>query len=373
VAKSRHQEGRVEEAGKKIRKWRGHYYVYVQQENGTEVRRHRVVTLGLKAKLKKYEAEQKLREIITREVGTGGARPDDMVSLEWFWTNRFLPLKTWRHSTRYVVVHAMKHYVLSRFGDVRLCDLRKFDLQAHINKLAENYSKSIVGKACTWIRAVLEEAVEQEYLRKNPARKLVMPPTRATCKRFLTPEEYRKMLSVLTGRDRLIFRLFVFCAFRPGELFALRWRSFLSYALRIEEAVYHGKLGTPKTKGSAGLVTLPQSLAEELKAWYEESGQPAADEFIFPSKRGTPLDAHNYLRRDVLRPAAEKVGIKGLTFQALRRTFATHFHRVGTVKDQQAQMRHSNAQTTMNVYTQAVSESLKSAMEEFDRKMAESF
>jgi integrase len=141
--------------------------------------------------------------------------------------------------------------------------------------------------------------------------------------------------------DRLIFRLFVFCAFRPGELFALRWRSFLSYALRIEEAIYHGKLGRPKTKGSAGLVTLPQSLAEELKAWYEESGQPAADEFIFPSKRGTPLDAHNYLRRDVLRPAAEKVGIKGLTFQALRRTFATHFHRVDTVKDQQAQMRHS--------------------------------
>jgi len=75
----------------------------------------------------------------------------------------------------------------------------------------------------------------------------------------------------------------------------------------------------------------------------------------------------------LLRPAAEKVGIKGLTFQALRRTFATHFHRVGTVKDQQAQMRHSNAQTTINVYTQAVSESLKSAMEEFDRKMAESF
>ena len=79
------------------------------------------------------------------------------------------------------------------------------------------------------------------------------------------------------------------------------------------------------------------------------------------------------LRRDVLRPAAESVGIKGITFQALRRTFATHFHRVGTIKDQQSQMRHSNAQTTMNVYTQTVSESLKEAMEEFDRKMSKLF
>jgi integrase len=75
----------------------------------------------------------------------------------------------------------------------------------------------------------------------------------------------------------------------------------------------------------------------------------------------------------VLKPAAKKAGIKGLTFQALRRTFATHFHRIGTVKDQQSQMRHADAQTTMNVYTQAVSESLEAALEEFDRKMSESF
>lgn len=75
----------------------------------------------------------------------------------------------------------------------------------------------------------------------------------------------------------------------------------------------------------------------------------------------------------MLKPAAEQVGNKGLTFQALRRTFATHFHRIGTVKDQQSQMRHSDAQTTMTVYTQAVSETLKAALEEFDRKMGKSF
>jgi integrase len=72
----------------------------------------------------------------------------------------------------------------------------------------------------------------------------------------------------------------------------------------------------------------------------------------------------------VLRPTAEKLGIKGVTFQSLRRTFETHFHRVGTVKDQQAQMRHANAQTTMNIYTQTLSDSLRKAMEEFDREIA---
>lgn len=74
---------------------------------------------------------------------------------------------------------------------------------------------------------------------------------------------------------------------------------------------------------------------------------------------------------EVLQPAAENIGIEGLTFQPLRRTFATHFHGIGTIKDQQSQMRHSTAQITMDVYTQTVSESLRSAMESFDQKLRE--
>lgn len=371
MPKARSQQGRVEEVGKRLRQWRGHYFVYVRREDGSEVRKHKIVNLGPKAQMRKFEAQKKLREIISRENGSGGARSDDTVSFEWFWTNRFLPMKTWRRSTRDTVVYVMKHHVFPRFGEVRICDLRKFDLQTHLNKLATHYSKSVVDKARTWIRAALEEAVEQDYLQKNPARKLAMPPTRATCKRFLTRGEYHALLGVLSGRDQLIFRLFVLCAFRPGELFALRWRCFTGNEIRIEEAVYRGKLGPTKTKGSAARVVLPNSLADDLRQWFDDSGHPSPDTFIFPSERGTPLDAHNYLRRDVLRSAALKVGITGLTFQSLRRTFATHFHHVGTVKDQQAQMRHANAQTTMNIYTQPVSETLRHAMEAFDRRMSD--
>ena len=48
--------------------------------------------------------------------------------------------------------------------------------------------------------------------------------------------QYNQHSMLLTGRDRLTFRLFVLCAFRPGELFALRWRTFRGDALRIEES-----------------------------------------------------------------------------------------------------------------------------------------
>jgi integrase len=355
MARERQQRGWVEETGKKVKKWRGHYFIYIRNSETVDTRKHRVVTLGLKSELRKWEAEKKLKEIIESETGTVTAKPDLNVTLSWFWHNRFLPLQVgWRDSTRNAVIYTMDRHVLPAFGKVPIANLRRFDLQTYLNKLAAKYSKSLVDKAKTWIRAVLEEAVEQEYLVKNPARKLAMPPTRPTCKRFLTKAEYHSLLGVLRGRDRLILRLFVLCALRPGELFALRWKCFVDGCLKIEEAVYRGKLGEPKTRGSAARVALPRSLAADLTRWYEESGSPRPNDLIFPSTVNKPIDAHNYLRRNVLQPAAESLNIKGVTFQCLRRTFATHFHRVGTVKDQQAQMRHTNAQTTMNVYTQTL-------------------
>lgn len=42
---------------------------------------------------------------------------------------------------------------------------------------------------------------------------------------------------------------------------------------------------------------------------------------------------------------------------------------MGTVKDQQSQMRYSTAKMTLDVYTQSVSESLKAAVEAFDYKL----
>ncbi len=72
---------------------------------------------------------------------------------------------------------------------------------------------------------------------------------------------------------------------------------------------------------------MPVSLQKELEVWRESCDYPGADEFVFPSRKGTPLDAHNYLRR-VLKPRAKGVGIEGLTFQALRRTSAIWYARL---------------------------------------------
>ena len=68
-----YQKGRVFEKGKKIKKWYGQFRVYRIDREGREVERTRKVVLGLKSQFRKYEAEEKLEEIVRRENGKSGS------------------------------------------------------------------------------------------------------------------------------------------------------------------------------------------------------------------------------------------------------------------------------------------------------------
>jgi hypothetical protein len=121
MAKQRQQRGWVEETGRKAKKWRGHYFVYVRSSDDREIRKHRIITLGLKSELRKWEAENKLRDIIDHETGARTAKPDPNVTLRWFWDSRFLPLQVrWRDSTRSAVLFTMNKHVLPVFGEISL-------------------------------------------------------------------------------------------------------------------------------------------------------------------------------------------------------------------------------------------------------------
>lgn len=101
MARDRYQEGRVVLVGKRVKKWRGHFYVCQRQADGPEIRRHRNIPLGLKAQMDKGQAKAKLREIIAR--ATKDAVPAPVaVTLRWFYENRFLPQKEaqWKVTSR---------------------------------------------------------------------------------------------------------------------------------------------------------------------------------------------------------------------------------------------------------------------------------
>ena len=373
MGRSRYQQGTVKLVGKRVKSWRGRWHSYTVGADGVEHRHNHTRTLGLKSEMTKDEAKRKLRDIIDRESSQAGRiRPNPDVTFEWFWENNFVPLKKgqWSEAARSAVQSVFKNHVLPVIGKVKLGELNRLDLQTHLYEIAEKWSESVAKKVRVYVKAALDEAVEQDFLTKNPARKLQTGQTREPNKRNHTPVELCNLFNVLTGEDHLILRLFAMTALRPGEEFALRWTDFDGDTLRVERAVKRvkkgqNKIGKPKTKKSVGKVYLPQALQVELAHW-KSVVQPTTDEqYIFASRNGTPKDAHNYLRRH-LKPLAEKLGLPGLTFQSLRRSFATLMQGKGTPKDVQTQMRHKDVLMALNVYTQPIPESVKHSVEALD-------
>jgi hypothetical protein len=76
------------------------------------------------------------------------------------------------------------------------------------------------------MKAIFEEAIEQEFAEKTPARKLILPKhLRTVDKTVLSWDQLRLVLASVSLRDRILLTLDMTETFRPSELFALRWRA----------------------------------------------------------------------------------------------------------------------------------------------------
>lgn len=176
MGRERYQEGRLVLVGKHLKKWRGHFYVYERLLDGSEIRRFRNVQLGLKSEMDKAQARGKLRDMIAQETSNVIPAPA-AVTLRWFYENRFLPQKEqqWKVTSRPKTKRFIENYLLKRFGDIMLPALDKFTLQTYLNELAPKFSKSVLTKIRVYLNSILDEAVELEFVIKNPAAKLAVP------------------------------------------------------------------------------------------------------------------------------------------------------------------------------------------------------
>ena len=117
--------------------------------------------------------------------------------------------------------------LIDPFDKTPLENLDKFTLQVHLNNLAKANLKDRVLQIRAYLRDIFAEAVDQDFLVKDPARKVTVPTQlRDTDRTTLTWWQLRGALSKLDLRDRVLLELDMTNALRPGELFALRWQCF---------------------------------------------------------------------------------------------------------------------------------------------------
>ncbi len=157
----------------------------------------------------------------------------------------------------------------------------------------------------------------------------------------------------------------VLTGLRIGELLALRWKhvDFVHDVIHVRETVHEGQFGSPKTKSSRRDVPMSQPVREALMAQRGQRTGADAENLIFTSRNGTPMNPKNLLRR-VLQPACRNLNLPVISWHSFRHTHATLLGEVGeSLRTAQAILGHSDLKTTLNIYTHAIPESQKRAVE----------
>ncbi len=321
----------------------------------------------------KTKARDALRARIVSEMGITA---DSRLTVAGFIEQRWKPMRegSWRDSTKAVNAEHLK-YIIDRFGKTPIEDLDIVAMQSWLTELAKTKSGSLVRHCFIFLRSIMSEATDQEYVRKNPARSLRVPKVKAVKKDFLSLDQIKALLKAAKWqpRDRTLLTVILVTALRPSELLALKWKciDFKTGTMTLYETVYRGVL-RPYTKtteeGETPRLVIPEQAVIALAEWWEQSKRTGDEDFIFPNADGGFLLKENYSKR-VLKELAELAEIPRLNFQILRRTVATHAQHLGSLKDVQTIMRHKKAETTEQVYIQAIDKQVRATGELLAAKM----
>ena len=210
-------------------------------------------------------------------------------------------------------------------------------------------------------------AARWELIDQNPITLVRQGGSRLADPEVLTPNEFRALLAELQEPYRTMAILAGCLGLARSEFIALKWGDFNwdAATLSIQGGVVECHVGDPKTLARRKPIPLAPDLLTILRERREQVAYPADSDWVFasPYKNGRVPYWPDSALTDFVKPAAVKAKIaKRLGWHSFRHTYSSLLRANGTdVKVQSELLRHSNIGTTLNVYTQAVSEQKRAA------------
>jgi integrase len=219
---------------------------------------------------------------------------------------------------------------------------------------------------------MLEDAVKDSRLARNPAAGVDLPRLPKSERRYLTHAQLAELADG-SGPHRLLVLVLGYTGLRWGEAAAIRVRRVdpLRGRIAIVESVVdvNGQLifGPPKTHQHRTVV-VPRFLREELT---QQISGKSPEDLLFSSLTGTPLRVSNVRRRWFDRAAAA-AGIPGLTPHELRHTAASLAIASGAnVKAVQSMLGHAKAAMTLDLYGHLFGDELDALADRLDAARAD--
>lgn len=289
-------------------------------------------------------------------------------------------------------------FVQPDFGNSRLSELKRSDIRAFYNMLADErgLKTSTIDNIHTVLHQVLEMGVEDEYLRYNPSDSALKELKKAhnhdsKRRRALTLAQQELFEEFLAQQGKYhhwypIFTVLLWTGMRVGEITGLRWCDIdlneniisvnhnLVYYSRGKTAGCGFAVNTPKTKAGERLIPMLPKVKEAflLEKQHQEEWDikckariDGYTDFIFVNRfgnvqhQGTLNKALRRIIRDCNYESLDKYGEKAIMLppfsnHSLRHTFTTRMCEAGVnIKAMQEILGHADAETTMDIYAEA--------------------
>jgi integrase len=269
-------------------------------------------------------------------------------------------------ATRQSYTTYLNHLVKPKWGNHLLDDVRTLAVETWLRGV------TLAPKSKLHLRNVMhvlyECAARWELVTQNPITRVRQGGARLADPDVLTPDEFRALLTKLTKEPyRLMVTLAGCLGLARSEFIGLKWSDFnwQDSTLTIQRSVVNCNVGNTKTLARRKPIPLAHNLLTVVSAFHKETAYAANCDWVFasPASDGeTPYWPDSALENFV-KPAVKLAGItKTVGWHTFRHSYSTLLRANGTdVKVQSELLRHSNIGTTLNIYTQAVSDQKRAA------------
>jgi excisionase family DNA binding protein len=226
-------------------------------------------------------------------------------------------------------------------------------------RIKDGNAPSTSNRYLALLKKMFNVAIDEGYIRENPARKTKKCSERdRVSDRVFSEEEEARLLSASYPTLRSVIFVVLNTGLRLGEVLSLKWEliDFEKRMLKVERT----KSGRP--------LTLPMNgdLVEEMKRL---RALGPANQFVFQNpKTGGPITTI----RSAFEGACKRAGITGLTFHRLRHTVASRLiERNADIEEVRSILGHSSIAITQR-YVHATEERRRAAVELLAKKTPES-
>lgn len=264
-------------------------------------------------------------------------------------------------------------YIYSTIGKEKIISLKYKDIQAFINESNVSYDNCVAIKKV--LNNVFKYAIKNEYIETNPIAYIEITKTKEKkeINNYLSLEEYNMIIEKLNHGSfyaralSIAISIGYHTGLRISEIFALNKSDidFINDTITVNKQLLERegknkdlKIKTKlKTSSSNSVLPLVPTLKEILIEWFDINPY----EKVVCNEEGYYLNPVSAQAR--VKKIASDLGIQGFHFHMLRHTLITNLYKSGVdVKTTQELARHSNINTTLNVYTHLEENSKKDTL-----------